>query len=155
MGSGPSSISGHADGDIANGVVRADALALRDLCRTLMPLKPVGGQSPDPEVSAVAYGGARAFREIAALNALVLAGLDATGQLHLSARTLTGGAVTADPQLVAAKLRGDIVQVPRAQVQRRQQSYEAAGALLGDMGSRSEGCSRHAQATNPILALVR
>jgi hypothetical protein len=71
-------------------------------------------------------GGVRTFSEIASYNACVLAELDATGQLYVSARSLTGAEVTEVPDLVGAKLRGDIVRVPLRQVESLAQSYETA-----------------------------
>jgi hypothetical protein len=46
----------------------------------------------------------------------LLAELDASGDLYLPARRLSGAEVTEDPSLVRAKLRGDIVRVPSARV---------------------------------------
>jgi len=108
------------------GVVRADTLAIRELCRHLMPLDPAGNRSVDSDLRSTINGGARAFCEIADYNGRVLAELDATGQLYLSARTLTGDEVTEDPHLVVAKLRGGIARVPRGQVESLAQSYRSA-----------------------------
>ena len=108
------------------GVVRADTLAIRELCRLLMPLDPAGNRSVDAELRATINGGARAFCEIAGYNARVLAELHATGQLYQSARNLSGAEVTEDPYLVVAKLRGDIIRVPHSQVESLAQSYASA-----------------------------
>ncbi len=86
-------------------------------------------------MGALVHGGAGAFREIAGCNASVLAGLGATGQLYLPARSLTGVEVSEDPQLVVAKLRDDMVRVPNAQAQRLVRSYEFAAALSGDISA--------------------
>jgi len=136
----------------AAGVVRADILAIRDLCRTLLPLDPAAKTSTDPELRAVVHGGLRAFREIAGWNARVLADLDATGQLHLPARSLTGAEVTDDPYLVAAKLRGEMVRVPDGQVQRLEQSYEQARALQTNELTPRDGRAPHAHSMSPTVA---
>jgi hypothetical protein len=112
-------------------VVRADTLAIRDLCRALMPLDPAGDRRVKAELRATINGGGRLFCEIAGFNARVLAQLDATGQLYQSARNLTGAEVTQDPQLVVAKLRGEIVRVPRGQAENLMQSYESARTSTG------------------------
>ena len=108
------------------GFVRAETLAIRELCRPLMPLDPAANRNADEELRSTINGGARAFCEIADYNARSLADLHATGQLYQSARNLTGAEVTEDPHLVVAKLRGDIVRVPRSQVESLAQSYESA-----------------------------
>jgi len=108
------------------GVVRADTFAIRELCRHLMPVDPAGNWRVSGELRATINGGARAFCEIAGFNALVLAELDAAGQLYQSARNLTGAEVTDDPYLVVAKLRGDIVRVPCSQIDSLAQSYRSA-----------------------------
>ena len=108
------------------GVVRADTLAIREFCRTLIPLDPAGNRRVSCELRATINGGARAFCEIAGFNASVLAELDATGQLYQSARNLTGAEVTEGPYLVVAKLRGDIVRAPCGQVESLAQSYKSA-----------------------------
>ena len=110
----------------AAAVVRADTLAIRELCRTLIPLDPGGNHCVDKDLRPIISGGARAFCQIAGYNAHVLAELDATHQLYQSARTLTGEQVTDDPHLVVAKLRGDIVRVPRGQIEGLAQSYKLA-----------------------------
>jgi hypothetical protein len=110
----------------ALGVIRADTLAIRELCRTLMPLGPAANQHVSSDMRSTINGGARTFCEIAGYNARVLAELDATGQLYLSARTLTGDEVTEDPHLAVAKLRGGIVHVPHGQVESLAQFYKSA-----------------------------
>jgi hypothetical protein len=82
----------------------------------------------------------------------VLAELDATGQLYLSARKLTGDEVTEDPHLVVAKLRGGIVRVPRGQVESLAQSYTAARTTtVADVSSPG---GRATQAVSRVLAVA-
>lgn len=114
----------------AAGVVRADTLAIRELCRTLMPLDPGGNGAVDADMRRVIHGGAGAFGEIAGLAARVLAELDATGDLYLAARNLLGAEVTDDPSLVRAKLRGDTVRAPRSRVGGLAHAYQAARASV-------------------------
>lgn len=139
----------------AAGVVRADTLAIRELCRDLMPLGPAGNQRADSDLRSTINGGARAFCEIAGYNACVLAELHATGQLYLSARKLTGDEVTEDPQLVVAKLRGGMVRVPRGQVERFAQSYKSARtttvADVSSPGGRATQAATRALAVAPTL----
>jgi hypothetical protein len=115
----------------AAGVVRGDTLAIRELCRTLMPLDSAAILSGDMKLRAVINRGARAFAEIAGCNVRVLAELDATGHLYLPARRLTGTEVTEDVHLVTAKLRGDFVRAPHHQIRQLAQSYKSASALGG------------------------
>ena len=137
------------------GVVRADTLAIRELCRTLMPLGPRPNRSVEPELRSTINGGARAFGEIAGDNARVLAELAATGQLYLSARKLTGDEVTEDPNLVVAKLRGGIVRVPRGQIESLAQSYKSARtttvADVSSPGGRATQVVTRALAVAPTL----
>jgi len=139
----------------AAGVVRADTLAIRELCRTLMPIGPAGNQHVDSDLRSTINGGARAFCEIADYNGRVLAELDATGQLYLSARTLTGDDVTEDPHLVVAKLRGGIVRVPHGQVESLAQSYKSAGtttvADVSSPGGRATPVATRGLAVAPTL----
>jgi hypothetical protein len=136
----------------AAGVVRADTLAIRELCRTLMPLGPAGNQCVDSDLRSIINGGARAFCEIAGYNGRVLAELDTKGQLYQSARHLTGDEVTEDPNLVVAKLRDRIVHVPHAQVETLAQFYESARTASVDDASTSGG--RATQVTTRALAVA-
>jgi len=97
----------------AAGVVHADTLAIRELCQSLMPLDQAAKWAAGADLRAVINGGARAFGEIAGLTALVLAGMDASADLYLPARSLSGAEVTEDPSLVRAKLRGDTFRTQR------------------------------------------
>ena len=119
----------------AAGVVRADTLAIRELCRTLMPLDSPDIGSLEADVRPVIHGGARAFGEIAWLTAVVLAEMDARGDLYLPAHSLSGAEVTEDPSLVRAKLRGDTVRAPSDRVRSLAHAYEAAGATVPDLFS--------------------
>lgn len=130
----------------AAGVVRADTLAIRELCRTLMPLDPGANRAADVDLRPMIYGGARAFGEIAGPTARVLAELDATGDLYLSARSLTGAEVTEDPSLVRAKLRGDTVPVPSGRVRSLALAYRTARYSVQDsisvVGGSRPRCAR-------------
>jgi hypothetical protein len=141
----------------AVGVVRADTLAIRKLCQTLMPLDPAANRAADANLRPVIFGGARAFGEIAEHAASVLAELDASGNLYLPARSLTGAEVTEDPSLVRAKLQGDTVRVPHSRVGSLAHAYEAAQAPLSRTRSPSSAAhgspTRGRQAPTNALAL--
>ena len=116
----------------AAGVVRADTLAIRELCQTLMPLDPGANRAAKVDLRPVINGGARAFGDIAGHAARVLGAIDARGDLYLPARSLSGAEVTEDPSLVRAKLRGDTVRVPSARVGNLAHAYRAARASVPD-----------------------
>jgi hypothetical protein len=83
----------------------------------------------------------------------VLAELDATGQLLLSARILTGAEVTEDPALVRAKLRGDTVRVPHGRVKTLARSYQMAQiAIFADEPSFGT-CATRVDARTPSAPL--
>lgn len=134
--------------------MRSDTNAIRDLCRSLMPLDPAAW-TPDPELRAVVHGGVRAFREIARWNASVLVGLDATGQLYLPARSLTGAEVSENQHLVAAKLRGGMVRVPHGQVRHLVQSYDAAAAFGSAVPASAQVQSAYGRVLDPTAPMSR
>ncbi|MCZ3385984.1 MAG: hypothetical protein LH630_03235 [Actinomycetia bacterium] len=115
------------------GVIRTDLLAVRDLCRVVLPLGgPVGpSANADDErrVRALANGGIRSFADIAQWNAAVADQLSLVGELYVPARTLSGEQVTEQPVLVEAKLGGRLAPAPGEQVQRLVEGYAAASAV--------------------------
>lgn len=117
-------------------VVRTDLLAVRDLCRRILPLEATASgdvTAGDPrQVRALVNGGVRAFTDIAGWNAAVLEKLTRTGQLYVAGYRLTGAQVTDDPSLVEAKLQGSFVPAPVQQVRPLAQAYAAARAGAPD-----------------------
>ena len=117
-------------------VVRADLLAVRDLCQRVLPmgLEVAGaGRAGDPRrVRALANGSIRAFTEIAGRNADVLKDLGSRGQVYISGHQLTGDQVCDDPSLVEAKLHGRLIPASLADVRPLDRAYGKARAESPD-----------------------
>lgn len=129
------------------GVIRTDLLAVRDLCRVVLPLGgPVGlsaNANDERRVRALVNGGIRSFADIAQWNAAVTDRIGLAGEFYVPARTLSGEQVTDQSALVEAKLRGRLAPAPGEQVQRLVESYAAAFAVAPE------------HSRKPIAAVVR
>lgn len=119
-------------------VVRGDLLAVRKLCRRLLPLDTTASADVATgdlrQMRAMVNVCVRAFADIAGWNDAVLENLSRTRQLYVSGHQLTGDQVTDDPSLVEAKIYGSFVPAPAQQVQPLAQAYAAVSAGAPEHG---------------------
>lgn len=117
-------------------IVRHDVLAIRDLCKQVLPIGPEAQtEAENPETCdarALVKGSVRAFSDIARWNAAVFDDLSGSGQLLVPSRTLSGGQVSDDPRLVASKLRGHAAPAPAGRIDQLTRLYAIAAGERRD-----------------------
>ena len=111
-------------------VVRREVLAIRDLCRLVIPTSSEAlvetASAVARDVRALANGSVRAFCDVARWNGAVLDDLSASGQLLAPSRTLTGDQISDDPRLVATKLLGRAAPAPSERIDQLAATYATA-----------------------------
>ena len=111
-------------------IVRHDVLAIRDLCKQVLPIDTEVRQemgSPDGrDVRALVNGSIRAFSDVARWNGAVFDDLSGSDRLLVPSRTLTGDQVSDDPHLVAAKLHGRASAAPAERIEQLAMTYATA-----------------------------
>ncbi|OIQ80462.1 hypothetical protein GALL_377800 [mine drainage metagenome] len=109
-------------------VVRDDLVAVGHLLQNLAPLTgpTTGGATRLSEraTGAALNGAVQVMADIAEWNARTFTRLAHSGQLHITARALTGDDVTNDPTLAAAKLAGRLVTAPESATSRITELYD-------------------------------
>jgi len=108
--------------------VRSDLLRVRHLLRDRIPLHPARGSAPaaaDRQLTVITLGALGALNAIAGWNAQVFNNLAATRQLHVDGPRLTGGEVTRNDDIVAAKLHGGLAPLPPGRLVAARNAYRA------------------------------